>query len=249
MRVGFGRAVTMATAVLFASGCFVQAGFAGQGNVLYLVQDTTSGSGNGQSFQSDQHLSINSSIGTPLRPATQSGGDNSASITIDSSCGLVSTSCGYAALTQSNDYQRALTASGNTGIGRLLNGLSSTFGGNSATVSVTGQGTASASQYGFGNDASISATDASASISQIGLGNSARLTVTPLGAGAPPSYALNQIGLNNSANLVVIATAGTSSSYTQIGAGLNNGTPAVPVQVQTTRSVDITQTNFGTFGH
>jgi len=244
MRVGFGRVVAIAAAALLASGCFVQAGFAGEGNVLYLVQDTSPGSTSGQSFQSDQHLSINSSIGTPLRPATQSGDDNSASITIDSSCTLVSNNCGHAALTQSNDYQNALADAGGGWMGRILNRLNSQFGGNSAVVSVTGGGTASVAQYGFGNDASVSATDASASINQIGLGNTASLSVTPLGSGAPASFALNQIGLNNTAGLVVLATAGTSSSYTQVGANGTHGSPTDPVSITTTSSVNVTHYSF-----
>jgi len=249
MRVGFGRGVAIAATALLTSGCFVQAGFAGEGNVLYLVQDTSPGSTSGQSFQSDQHLSINSSIG-----ARQSGADNSASITIDSSCTSVSTDCGYAALTQNNDYQDALDHSGletwQQKLASTVLGFASNFGGNSATVSVTGEGTASVKQYGFGNEASVSATDASGSINQIGVGNTASLEVSPLHlAGTPGSVALNQIGLNNTANLVVLATAGTSSSYTQVGSGLSYGNSSAPMRVTTTTSVDIVQTKFGTLGH
>jgi len=249
MRVGFGRGVAIAATALLTSGCFVQAGFAGEGNVLYLVQDTSPGSTSGQSFQSDQHLSINSSIGTLLRPVTQSGDDNSASITIDSACTIVTQDCGHASLTQNNDYQDALAGSGlkpwqQDIVGAALGRLNSQFGGNSAVVSVTGGGTASVAQYGFGNDASVSATDASASINQIGLGNTASLSVTPLGSGAPASFALNQIGLNNTAGLVVLATAGTSSSYTQVGANGTHGSPTDPVSITTTSSVNVTHYSF-----
>jgi hypothetical protein len=228
--------------VSWAAGTAV--GFAGDGNVLYLKQDS-SAYVTGESFQSDQSNSINSSIGSLETPALQLGSKDSATLTIDSSCSAVSDSCGHADLTQDSDYVAALAdhPEAPDWLGGVLAGASFLAGGNSAQVTVTGQGSAAVSQYGFGNHATVVADDGAGSINQIGLGNTAKLTVTPLlPGGGVGSVAVNQIGLGNSVNVVASTPAGTSSSYTQMGVGLSYGT--AQVAIASTVAVDVKQTGF-----
>ncbi|WDR01352.1 hypothetical protein PSQ19_10990 [Devosia algicola] len=240
-------------AVIAASGISLAAApvsMAGNGNVLYLVQESSGLVPDGASFSSDQSTSNFSSIGTPLTPAVQRGPNDVARITIDSQCALVSTSCGHVELTQDNDYVAAV---GERLEGKwyapivtgALNAAANSFGGNAATIGVGGDAAASISQYGYGNQAEIVANDASGAINQIGLGNSASLNVSPLTPSALiATVTLNQIGINNTIGLDITAAPGTVSSYTQIGANASYGSSAAPVAISTTRSVNVTKISF-----
>jgi hypothetical protein len=249
--VGDSRRKPVLLVAVIAAGLWAGAagvGFAGSGNVLYLLQDSGSYS-TGESFQSDQSSSINSSIGWFEAPALQRGSDDSASVTIDSSCDSVSNSCGHADLTQDSDYISALARHPDAPgwLGPVLAGLSLFYGGNSTNVTVIGQGSAEVRQYGFGNRADVTATDGAASIIQAGLGNYGKLTVTPLmGEEKSGNFELKQFGIGNSVNLEVSTPAGTTSHYTQIGAGLAPDS-TVPVVISSNTPIDVTHTGFGTY--
>lgn len=242
-------AVVAAIVTVFASLSLVSASVAGSGNVLYLEQDSSNFAAAGEAFSSDQTLSSNSSIGAESAPAVQRGNGDSANIMIDSQCGLVSESCGHAGLTQVNDFSLALAD--HPRAAQVLWLLSAVVSGNSATVSVSGQGSGTVSQYGFGNQASLfidasepSALAAQGSITQVGLGNQASLRVALTGSSTESAdVSLNQYGIGNKAELGVKVPGGQSVSYTQIGVGLNYYDPTVVIS--TTGSVSVTQTNFG----
>jgi hypothetical protein len=245
--VGDSRRKLVLLAAFMAAGLWAgesSAGFAGSGNVLYLLQDSGSYPV-GESFQSDQSSSINSSIGSFEAPAFQGGSGDTATLTIDSSCARVSNSCGHADLTQEDDYDSALR--GHPTAQFFVGLLGGYVGPNSATISVTGQGSAAISQYGFGNDADITTTDGTGSIVQAGLGNHGKLTIMPLTPGEQSgSFELQQFGVGNSVNLMVATPAGTSSHYTQIGAFLAPKTTA-PVVISSSTPVDVTHTGFGRY--
>lgn len=59
---------------------------AGNGNTLYLVQDSPPGTSNGNNFLSDQTQANYSRIGSLAAPARQSGSGNTANVTIESKC-------------------------------------------------------------------------------------------------------------------------------------------------------------------
>ncbi|WDR05523.1 hypothetical protein PSQ90_14775 [Devosia rhodophyticola] len=252
-----GRAaVIIAIAVAGVSLATSGVSLAGSGNELYLVQDSSSALGGGESFLADQSNSTNSSIGTTLAPAMQSGFGDVAHITIDSQCALASTDCGHADLVQDSSYNSELAA---------MSTLTTDIDGNNATISIVGDAAASINQHGYGNQAgisangsistinqiglsnqaSISAIGAIGAINQIGLGNSASLNIIPEDPfGAPAKYTVNQFGFNQELGLDVLAWAGTNSSYTQFGANGSYGSPATPVAISSTKSVDVIQISY-----
>ena len=228
--------IALAGVGLFLQGTPV---LAGSGNILFLVQDSGGASGLGQSFSSDQSGSINSSIGSLRHPATQDGEGNSANVLILSNCPLVSNTCGHVDLSQ-NDFANAIA---------VIPALASTIGpyvaGNTASVTVNGTGSATLSQQGFGNSASLLATDAKINIQQTGLDNSASLNMATSGGSGPLAQGtIDQVGADNQVHLDVLASAGKTVSFTQIGTGLAYGTVANPVVVSTLHSISIVKTNF-----
>lgn len=192
---------------------------AGEGNLLYLLQDTTTGAVAGNSFSSDQSAASFSSIGTIETPATQLGDTNQADLTISGTGGSI-------ALNQDNTSAAIL--------GAAL--------GNSAAISVLGGGAASVGQVGDHNLADLELIDGTGSISQNGNDNIAKLK---LNAGV--SGDIEQTGNTNVANLEVTGTASSSVTLIQSGGMSYTGsysggaTSAPPITVYTNGTVTITQ--------
>lgn len=234
-------------------------GFAGNGNVLYLLQDS-SPFGPGESFQSDQSHSSYSSIGSALQWVTQQGSGDSASVTINSACQAVSGSCGHADLMQAGYDGGAASGEANTLVLKAADALTGTdvykdgspnqqslnssevsaimtaafanilplSGSNQATLTVNGQGSASVSQYGSGNSATLTVGGADGTLNQVGLNNQATLEVTS------GSFTFNQIGQGNKAYLTAAVGSGNASTYTQVGNGSAWGAAGTPFQVDST---------------
>jgi hypothetical protein len=198
-------AKTLLLGVPFALGCGTA--LAGSDNKIEIIQTNTLGIGN--SLTADQSLATGSLIqGASLSgnelvlssPAEQTGGNNTADLSISDSANGVG---GRIGLTQKNS--------------------SSLLGGNHAIVAVDGNGLGLVRQIGDGNLANLSVTgrDASGSIFQNGDKNSVGSLTAPglsvSGTGAHGSITLN--GSNNNVGLSVTG-AGTSVSYTLNGSNV-----------------------------
>lgn len=198
---------------------------AGNGNTLYLVQDSPPGTTDGNNFLSDQTLANYSSIGSLAHPARQSGTGNSATVTIKSDCSHASfrSHCGELTLVQ-DDSGSGLT-------GTLLDAFNlSPQSPNTATVTITGKGHADLLQLGGGNLATLNVHDGSGDISQIGLSNTATLTLAAATTGS-----IVQGGSGNNASLTVNAVGRGGASLVQTGNDLQSGS----ITVDTTSSVGI----------
>jgi hypothetical protein len=210
---------------------------AGSGNVLYLVQENTgAGVGSGNQFFSDQSHANYSSIGQVGAPATQTGERNDANLTIKSDCSRLASSCGTLSLTQDN------SAGGLSAGGVTL--VPATLSGNIANVTILGQGTASISQLGDRNLATVKLDDGDAQITQKGLDNGALLTLQGNANGI-----INQLDGGNTAKFTVNAVNGATVQLNQNGgvsyeptlsATYDAGT-TTPITVSTNGSVTISQ--------
>jgi hypothetical protein len=212
----------LAPAVLLA---LAAPALAGNGNTLYLIQESPPGTTDGNNFLSDQTDAYYSAIGTLAHPARQSGTGNSASVTIKSDCSDAwsFSRCGELTLVQDN--------SGSGLTGSLLHAFNlSSQSPNIATVSITGTGHADLQQLGGGNLATLTVHDGSGDIFQIGLDNTATLTLAAATTGR-----IAQLGSSNSADLTVNAVGGGGASLLQAGSHLESG----PISVDTTSSVAI----------
>lgn len=198
---------------------------AGNGNTLYLVQDSPPGTTDGNNFLSDQTLANYSSIGSAWFPARQSGTGNSADITIKSDCSslLAPEQCGQLTLVQDN------TGHGLSGLVLHAFNLSS-HNPNTATVTINGLGHADLQQLGGGNVATLNVDDGYGDISQAGLNNSATLTLASASTGS-----IVQTGSSNIASMTVNSVGSGGANLTQIGSNLRSG----PIVVNTTSSVGI----------
>jgi hypothetical protein len=222
--------------LLAASGA--GAAIAGSGNVLYLVQTNTGPDINsGNQFFSDQSAANYSSIGQVGAPATQTGERNDANLTIKSNCSQIASDCGTLGLTQDNSGA-GLSAGG------VTPGSPSTLSGNIANVTILGQGTASISQLGDNNLASVKLDDGDANITQKGLDNSALLTLQGDARGI-----INQLNGNNTAKFTVKAVNGATVQLNQNGGVSYEPTSTTtydpgttsPIAVSTNGSVTISQ--------
>lgn len=239
-------------------------GFAGNGNVLYLLQDS-SPFGPGESFQSDQSHSSHSSIGSALQWVTQRGSGDSASVTINSACQAVSGSCGHADLMQAGYDSTSSTGNAHDLVTDAAAALVSakrysddgTLGTSpldeSAANSLVNTSLGSIDSSGDNFASIVLSGSGRAAVAQYGSGNIADLTVSggdgtlnqvglnnsatlAVNAG---SFVFNQIGQRNSANLAVTTPVGTSSTYTQVGLGNVWGTAGTPVAVDSTSGVNV----------
>jgi hypothetical protein len=227
-------------AAAFALSC--GAAYAGSGNTIEIIQTNTLGIGN--SLTADQSGATGSSIGgtalsgsNPLiisdhvsGPAVQTGGGNTADLTISDSGAALG---GRIGLTQDNSSASSLASGNNAIISVLGDGLGlvrQAGGGNTANLSVTGLG-ATGSIYQNGNNNQVgtlshpgllvSGSGASGSITQNGDGNNIGLEVT--GAGTTVSYTLNgsnvtapvQIGTTNPTSGVQVISNGATVTITQ----------------------------------
>jgi hypothetical protein len=196
---------------------FAGPAFAGEGNVLYLIQE----GGDGNRFLADQSAANYSRIGSIAHPALQDGDNNTANVTISANCPAVSSPpCATLALTQDNT-------------------ASPTTSGNTATVTITGAGNATIEQVGDINTATmILGSDGDGLISQDGLSNTARLDIL---GGADGS--ISQNGNSNDANLQLIAGELSSIVLTQSGNGNQYGSAGTsPAVVMTTQPGQVTYT-------
>jgi hypothetical protein len=213
-------------AAAFVMSCGVA--YAGDLNTIVIKQDNTLGIGL-NSLIADQSGATGSLIagakpnsGNTLSlsdTATQTGGNNTAELTIKDAYGATG---GQIGLLQSNT----------TGLGGGLN---------SAIVSVVGGGLGLVSQTGGDNTANLTVDGigASGSIYQNGIGNSAGLTVR--GHDAKGSTVQN--GDNSNINLLVSGT-GTSASYTINGSNVTSISPGGVQVISNGATVTITQTAF-----
>lgn len=177
---------------------------AGSGNLLYLEQESDALAADGNNFLSDQYLATNSSIGTPWNPATQKGNGNEADLTLSGNCPIVSPDCGHASLWQNNTDTSL--------VGYVAGWLGLTpLDPNTATIQVTGTGTATLFQSGGGNSANLTLEDGSGSIVQGGIDNSAALTLVGSAGGS-----IRQVGTGHSADLTVQGTGSATLNQLNI---------------------------------
>ena len=201
---------------------------AGDGNKLYLVQEQQGELGN--SFNSDQSAANYTSVGLIDQQATQRGSGNSADLRLSGNCSL-ETGCGVVLLNQDNT-----TATMNAQLPAIV--PIAPFGGNAATLTLSGTGNATIAQIGDRNTASLSLSGGSdGRVEQTGLGNTALLNAAG-GAGG----VINQKGSGNTANLDVLGAAQSSVVLTQTGTGLLYAT-GVQVQTSVPGTITITQSN------
>ncbi len=189
--------------------------FAGDGNQIYILQNSPLGIAGNNELQVDQTQASNATVAGAFdaaagsTPALQDGTNNYGQI-------LMTGNGGQVAFLQSGD-------------------------GNNASVSMAAAlGLAYMKQDGNDNTATLTLAPLASSgdIRQIGNGNRADLNVTGEGA----SGSLTQIGDNNQFGLTV-SGAGANASYTAIGNNLAPvGTG--PVVISNGGSVTITQTQF-----
>jgi hypothetical protein len=206
---------------------------AGNGNTLYLVQESPAGTTGGNNFLSDQTLANSSSIGLDWFPAKQLGTDNTADITIKSDCSGLSTpdQCGQLTFLQDN------TGHGLTG--QVLQAFNlSSHDKNAASVAINGLGHADLQQLGGGNTAKLSVDDGYGDISQAGLNNSATLTLVSASTGS-----IVQAGSSNIASMTVNSIGSGGANLTQIGSHLQSG----PIIVDTTSRVGISILGVGQY--
>lgn len=195
---------------------------AGNGNTLYLVQDSPPGTTDGNNFLSDQTLANYSSVGTIGTPALQSGTGNTADVKIRNNClsQPIDGACGELTFRQDNtgaDLEGVLVSAPSM----LLP--------NYATVTIAGQGDSDILQIGGNNVATMSVGNGAGTILQKGLDNTATLT---LDGGANGS--IEQQGVGNSGGLHVTSLGG-EGHLTQIGTGLHTDT----ITIATTSDVHI----------
>lgn len=162
-------------------------------NTIYVLQD--SGTGTGNTLIVDQSLANDSVVrgfGSPLSPATQSGDDNFADLSIEGTGGVIQ-------LLQDN-----------AAVG---------LPGNAATITVDGDALALVRQEGAGNLATVDVSGelAQGGVLQAGSLNDARLTV----AGSGATGSITQVGDNNETVLEVLGS-GTVVDYTLNGSDLTN---------------------------
>lgn len=193
---------------------------AGNGNILYILQDSTVRPDLGNEVRVDQSGADYSLIGTALEPATQKGAANEADLTITGAAGTIQ-------LLQDNSAA-------------YLNPI-----GNTAVVSVDGVAAAAvAIQEGDGNTTTINVSGlfALGSTTQLGDLNDAELFVEgPFAAGT-----IVQNGDDNEARLTV---GGYSAvTYIQNGDGLSyqtlTGTPLGATVWSNAGPVLITQSSY-----
>jgi len=202
--------------MLALCGTLVCAGvaFAGDNNTLYLTQ--TSDGPLGNSFYADQSHSVGNSI-----TASQSGNGNVAHITTSDLCssGLSAPCGGTVNLTQDNSSNQ--TGDAFTVDGQLAR--------NYVSVTTSGNSSATVSQLGDGNSATLNILDGSGNINQHGNDNTASLTVEDGTVGT-----ITQNNDNNNAALTVTGVPGAAASLTQNG-GNNYGpaTVSTPYAVNT----------------
>ena len=215
----FGLALTLAGA---------SSALAGNGNLLYLSQQSDAGTIDANEFVSDQTWANYSSIGTVFVPAQQKGHGNQANLLVKSDCAAVSDPCGTVLLRQDNSSTSLL--------GTALSALSlGPLAANTAHVTITDEGNASVLQLGGGNLATLGIGGGDGSITQLGVGNTATLTLQGTADGA-----INQTGVGHVADLTVTTVGNGSVTLNQIGASRYYG----PTTVATTSSVTITQFGF-----
>jgi hypothetical protein len=179
---------------------------AGNGNTLYLIQESSPGTTDGNNFLSDQTRANYSSIGTLLHPAKQSGTGNEASITIKGDCSAVAASdCGHVTFRQDNSTE---------GLVGIIAGLFNLapLDPNLATVVIAGKGSADLRQLGGNNVASLSVVDGDGSIHQSGIDNVATLTLLG-GAGG----SISQIGNDHQGSLTVNSIGNGGASLYEWG--------------------------------
>lgn len=232
---GLGRAWVLALVAAMAAGAAV----AGEGNTLYLVQESEGAGGN--TFWSDQSDGKYTAIGNNVEPAVQRGSLNEAQLTLSGDCTSLS-NCGTLAFEQDN-RQSVLTQ---------VAGFSGSPHGNKAVATISGVGTADISQIGDGNLAMLSLDEGTGTISQQGLGNVARLQITGKISGS-----IDQNGDNNVGDIAISGPDGASVTLVQQGNNLNftGATPGVQygsgttnpggaLTINTTTNITITQTSW-----
>lgn len=189
---------------LILSTCFVSSpSLAGDGNSVSILQ-----SGSNNSLFTDQSNASGSLLGDGTSPLTQSGFDNSATITVNGGAGgsALSGAIGSAFL-----QQGSLTQPGN---------------GNIASITVNGVGSVgSIVQMGNQNDASLTVSDgAQGTIKQIGNKNSAGLNLS----GSPLSVTYIQQG-NNLTTGPGITITSTSMPGLPAGTTITGAAPAITI--------------------
>jgi hypothetical protein len=185
---------------------------AGNGNTLYLIQESPPGTTDGNNFLSDQTLANYSSIGTNSSPALQSGTGNKADMTIKSNCPASSPvgTCGYLGLAQDNT---------GAGLNGVLTSPPAVLLPNYAKVTIEGLGTAVILQHGGNNSATLEVVDGQGDITQAGLDNTAKLTLANATTGS-----IEQRGIKNNVAMNVIGVGGGGATLTQVGSNLDAGT-------------------------
>ncbi|MCY0094043.1 hypothetical protein [Hoeflea ulvae] len=218
--------VLVGTLSVLLSALAVPAAQSGNDNQLFLLQESPSGALTGNTLTVDQSAATGSLISGPLGagdPAIQRGSGNELEIEITGEGG-------YVEFIQDNSGASA----GNNGI-----------------INVGPGSTATLSQNGDGNTASLTVNGLAAqgAIVQEGLSNQADLNVVGNGA----SGEITQVGNGNVSGLTVTG-AGTTVSFEQTGDGLSYATsydgvtvpgtaPGVQV-ISNGASVTITQSTF-----
>ena len=214
------------SAVLLTALC--SAAYAGSNNQITIEQ-----TGIGNNLTVDQSKATGSVVGgvsmssanrlSLTNTARQTGGGNTANLTIEDADGV---SGGKIGLLQNNASQAAVGTSANN-----------------VAASVLGGGLGLVSQIGGANvaDLSVRGLGATGTINQRGHRNNAGLTVSGTGANG----VINQIGNDNALDLQV-SGAGTTASYTLIGNNISDTTAGGGgVQVISNgATVTITQTPF-----
>jgi hypothetical protein len=203
---------------------------AGEGNVLYLIQEQDGVSGN--TFFANQAAASYTSIGTVGDPARQRGEGHEADVTISVDC-MTLTPCGTVALTQDNTPATLNAASPQI----VVTGAKA---GNTAVVTIAGIGNASITQIGDDNDATLQLGAGDGAITQTGLFNDALLEIAGEADGS-----IVQLGDSNAASLRVLGLQNSHVALTQTGTGLTHGTAATPIEVTTTQAGTVTINQIG----
>jgi len=221
---------------------------AGEGNTIFIRQESPAGSLTGNSLSIDQSNANNSTVAGPSipsllpyvgltldtalqgqpRPALQYGEGNEAAITMTGNDGVLLLLQNSSPGTASPQFLPAGTA------------------GNEATGTVAGDSLGAVIQVGTGNTANLQLQNAQGLVGQFGTNLTANLTV---GTGA--SGQIVQVGNGSEADLEVIAgnvtltQTGNGLSYASGPEGANPGSSAAPIQVFTTNASNITITQIG----
>lgn len=251
------RPMSLVFAGMFSLGVAIGASqsHAGNGNMIYIKQESLAGSTAGNSLTIDQSTADNSLVHGPSAQLLERLGSVSANHPADEIISLSGNALGTTFGTQRGEGNQATLSITGTGGGelQLLQDSSSpdpaaplsagTPRGNQATITASGAALGGVIQLGENNTANLDLNGAGTTtglISQSGSGLSASLSVGSGGSGQ-----IVQIG-NNSDTGDVTVTPNASLAYTQVGDNLGPAGPTAVQIISSTNSgnISITQTGF-----